>query len=124
MSCYDILGMAKLERYLFVELLAMHCDQLFNDSLSCFPFAFWNRWGGRVFGCEVRSEFLFGDGRIRGCGHFGGERNHRCLEFTNVTYIASVGDIYSPVDGTRCIAVFSWEDACSSKRSDILCSSN
>jgi hypothetical protein len=38
--CYDILGMAKLERFLFVELVAMHCDQLFNDSLSCFPFAF------------------------------------------------------------------------------------
>jgi hypothetical protein len=44
---FDILGMAKLERYLFVELVAMHCDQLFNDSLSCFRFAFRNIWVGR-----------------------------------------------------------------------------
>jgi hypothetical protein len=51
--------------------------------------------------------------------HFCGERNQRCLQFTNVMYIAFVGDIYSPVDGTRCIAVFHWEDVWSSKRSDI-----
>src|SRR5271154_1888800 len=106
MFCYDILGMATLERYLFVELVAMHCDQLFNDSLSYFPFAFRNIWFGRVFGCEVRSEFLCSwsvrrVGRIRGCSHFGRERNHRCLQFTNVMYIAFVWDIYSPVDGTR-----------------------
>jgi len=116
--------MAKLERYLFVELVAMHCDQLFNDSLSCFRFDFQNIWGGRVFGCEVRSEFLCSwsvrrVGRIRGCSYFCGELNHRCLQFTNVMYIAFVGDIYSPVDGTRCIAVFHWEDVCSSKWSDI-----